>query len=351
MKNLAWITALLLLSVLSGCASYSHKSASRSHAITEFTPTYEENLTHDQQLADVLFVPGVGFSFLNTLNPEKCDAQDYIEWKELNALFNQKGFNLHVACIPSIASIENLATELKDDIEKKFPAAEKRKFHIIAKSMGGLAVRQVLSDAYKENRSLSDQVITFTTISTPHKGSYIANMLMQGEFCTIPGNILSFFRSFFPDDPDGYGFAAAGADLTTYSKFRELYVNKKIENDLKIKDDPEIYKRAFSYGYAIDCDANCRSKYHDRKTIPSLIIHCWHDAMVKNLELNYDPENGDLNTQNDGLVTVESAMYGKYVDTFEGDHMALTEKGWLYKGKPIWKDVFSKVLDNIKEKN
>ena len=55
--------------------------------------------------------------------------------------------------------------------------------------------------------------------------------------------------------------------------------------------------------------------------------------------------------ENDGLVPVKSATYtySKYVETFDGDHVAISENDSLYKGEPIWKKVFSRVLDNIKE--
>jgi hypothetical protein len=125
----------------------------------------------------------------------------------------------------------------------------------------------------------------------------------------------------------GFGFKAAGNDLKTDSKA------------LEIADDLSMKGRIFSFGANLNCDAACRSEFHDRKKPISEVLACWHDMLVN--------DYGQL--QNDGLVSVESATYGKYVETFDGDHIAISEDDSWYKGEPIWKKVFSRVLDNIKE--
>jgi len=268
-------------------------------------------------------------------SPEKSEAKNYREWEEFNQLFKEKGFNLKVAEIPMMASVEKLSDALRKYIADEFPADQGRKFHIIAKSMGGLAVRKALADSFNKNKEnseikpISDQVITFTTISTPHKGSPIANMLQQGEACTFAGKVLMLFsplKKFF-SHKNGFGLDAAGEDLTTDSKA------------LNIEDDSSMAGRTFSFGASLNCDAACRSEFHDRKETFSRILACWHDMLVT--------DHGE----NDGLIPVESATYtySKYVETFDGDHVAISENDSLYKGEPIWKKVFSRVLDNIKE--
>jgi hypothetical protein len=137
--------------------------------------------------------------------------------------------------------------------------------------------------------------------------------------------IFSPLGKFFNNE-DGFGFDAAGNDITTYS------------SALKIKDDPKMTERTFSFGASLNCDAACRSEFHDRKEIFSEILMCWHDML-----------GNDYGLENDGLIPVESATYGKYLETFDGDHVAISENDSLYKGEPIWKKVFSRVLDNIKE--
>jgi hypothetical protein len=315
------IIALTIL-ILSGCSTSPAKSQK------------DESLIINEQKVDVLFVPGLGMGFQAFMNPKTPQAKNYTEWEEFNQLFEEKGFNLKVAEIPAMASVEKLSNALEKFIRREFPADQGRKFHIIAKSMGGLAVRKALSDSFRESewnseiKPLSDQVITFTTIATSHKGSPVADMLMRGEACTFAGKLLMIFSPLgkFFNNEDGFGFNAAGSDLTTYS------------SALKIKDDPKMTGRTFSFGASLNCDAACKSEFHDRKEIFAETLMCWHDMMVKNHGL-----------ENDGLVTVESATYGKYVETLDGDHIAISEQEFLYKGKSIWKKVFSRALDNIIE--
>lgn len=315
---------VLTILILSGCSTNPAKSQKDESSITV------------EQRTDVLFVPGMGMGFQAFMKPKTPQAKNYTEWKEFNQLFEEKGFNLKVAEIPALASIEKLSNALEKYIRREFPADQGRKFHIIAKSMGGLAVRKALADSFNKNKEnseikpISDQVITFTTISTPHKGSPIANMLRQdeAEACTFAGKVLMFFSPIgeLLAGKGDYGFAAAGKDLTTDSEA------------LNIEDDRSMAGRTFSFGASLNCDAACRSEFHDRKETFSRILACWHDMLVN-----------DYGLENDGLIPVESATYGKYLETFDGDHVAISENDSLYKGEPIWKKVFSRVLDNIKE--
>lgn len=319
---------ILTILILSGCSANPAKSQK------------DESLITNEQRTDVLFVPGMGMGWWASIMPTKSEAENYREWKEFNQLFKENGFNLKVAEIPAMASVEELSKALIKYIREEFPADQGRKFHIVAKSMGGLAVRKALSDSLNDSKKnpaikpISDQVITFTTISTPHQGSPIANMLMRGDACTSEGKMIAIIAKLFAplgelfNRGKDFGFKAAGNDLKTDS------------NALKIEDDPNMKGRAYSFGANLNCDAACRSEFHDRKKPFSEALACWHDKLVT--------DYGQL--ENDGLVPVESAAaYGTYVETFDGDHIAISEEDPWYKGGPIWQKVFSRVLQNIKE--
>lgn len=312
------IIALIML-ILSGCSINLPK------------PQKDESLITSEQHIDVLFVPGMGMGFQALMRPQTPQARNYRKWEEFNQLFNEKGFNLKVAEIPAMASVDKLSIALMEYIGREFPADQGKKFHIVAKSMGGLAVRKALSESLEKSKSdprikpISDQVITFTTISTPHRGTPIAEMLMGGQACTFAGKLSMLFSplgKMFNNENDD----AIGIDLIPDSHAQ------------KIEDDPKMAGRTFSFGASLNCDAACRSEFHDRTGVFAEILMCWHDMLVN-----------DYGLENDGLIPVESATYGKYLETFDGDHVAISENDSLYKGEPIWKKVFSRVLDNIKE--
>ena len=91
--------------------------------------------------------------------------------------------DLHVLTtqVPADGSIEVRGTELgRQILEAMQPGgtlATDEPVHIIGHSMGGLDARFLLSPDNPDN--LAHRVISLTTISTPHKGSPIANLLID----------------------------------------------------------------------------------------------------------------------------------------------------------------------------
>jgi triacylglycerol lipase len=90
------------------------------------------------------------------------------------------GLRVLVAQVAPDGTIRRRGTELGQQIAEAlapggvFDAGEH--VHIIAHSMGGLDARFLLSPANPSN--MSDLVVSLTTISTPHKGSPIADVLV-----------------------------------------------------------------------------------------------------------------------------------------------------------------------------
>jgi hypothetical protein len=73
-----------------------------------------------------------------------------------------------------LGSVQLRAQELAARINQKFPAGE---IQIIAHSMGGLDARCMLAQNML-GLAAAGRVISFTTISTPHDGSPVANLLL-----------------------------------------------------------------------------------------------------------------------------------------------------------------------------
>ena len=79
----------------------------------------DENLITNEQRSDVLFVPGMGMGLRASIMPQKSEAENYREWKEFNQLFKENGFNLKVAEIPAMASVDELSKALIKYIRKE----------------------------------------------------------------------------------------------------------------------------------------------------------------------------------------------------------------------------------------
>ncbi len=293
-------------------------------------PYQIDNIDSDK-FTPVLFVPGLDIG-----NNLPCLDMSRDKWPELYELFEEHGYDLKVACIPPNGRISALAKVLYYEIKLLFdnPKGNKKykdkKFHIIAKSMGGLVTREMLAKYdWLDNgqHHLSDRVLSVTTISTPHFGSLIADNLMEEESCLSGNDSL--------DKDSLIRLQESGCDLrvSNMNNFNKTYPDK---HNIPF----------FSFGYKIRCDS-VFCKVHDwiSPFYPvNFVAQCWHDRIFDT-----------TNTENDGLVSEKSAKWGVYLGTFEGEHFAETAKPWdgifslfsLYKGKWIWRDVFERVIINL----
>lgn len=91
------------------------------------------------------------------------------------------GLRLMAAQVPPTGSIEARGAALGDQILRAMrpggDLAPDEPVHIIAHSMGGLDARFLLSPDNPGN--MADRVISLTTISTPHRGSPIADLVVR----------------------------------------------------------------------------------------------------------------------------------------------------------------------------
>src|SRR5262245_54731172 len=84
--------------------------------------------------------------------------------------------NSHTVIAPQvnpIGSVLQRAEQLEQSILDQLPAAQE--FHLIAPSMGGLDARAVL----KKNSDIASRMKTLVAIGTPHRGSPVADAIVQ----------------------------------------------------------------------------------------------------------------------------------------------------------------------------
>jgi triacylglycerol lipase len=100
----------------------------------------------------------------------------------LPSISPEKGFKVMVPILDPTQGIEYRGAQLRDQINAAFANGsidQSQKTHIIAHSMGGLDGRWMLSPA-NPNR-IQAPVRSLTTISTPHQGSPIADLIDSPE--------------------------------------------------------------------------------------------------------------------------------------------------------------------------
>jgi hypothetical protein len=90
--------------------------------------------------------------------------------KHLKRRFKSRGIKIRIPRLGAVAETAARATKLRKDIKRKFDGP----VHIIAHSGGGLDARYLASPG---GLGRDDLVASITTISTPHRGALIADLL------------------------------------------------------------------------------------------------------------------------------------------------------------------------------
>ncbi|MBZ5557124.1 MAG: hypothetical protein LAO77_07590 [Acidobacteriia bacterium] len=187
--------------------------------------------------------------------------------------------------VPPTETIANRAAVLAEKIDKAFPAGD---IHVIAHSMGGLDTRCLLSSDLRGLRS-SGRIKSLSTISTPHRGSPIADLLVS-------------------KDPGGHAVRAFAYQMLTHAldelKIRlealgELTTGSAVKFNATHPDAPGV--KYFSYaGVGVE----------------SLVLK----PAVDYIEF-VAPTAADR--PNDGVVSVTSATWGRFMGpTWAADHFS-----------------------------
>jgi triacylglycerol lipase len=79
--------------------------------------------------------------------------------------------------VPPLETVAHRAESLAEHIDRAFPTGD---IHVVAHSMGGLDTRSLLSRDLRGLRS-KGRIKSLSTISTPHRGSPIADLLVCGD--------------------------------------------------------------------------------------------------------------------------------------------------------------------------
>jgi triacylglycerol lipase len=182
----------------------------------------------------------------------------------------------HALAFPPVSpfgTVEQRAGELADGIQAQFPNGD---IHIIAHSMGGLDSRMLIA---ANHHGLTARIASLTTLSTPHRGSPVADLIVGPEPHGARRVLYEGIRSAF-----GVAGISTGAvaNLTTQSASAVPDV---------IAGNPHIRFRS--------CFASGRQGQLRAATcVPFVLTHRYL--------------NEQTGEPNDGMVARESARYGEF---------------------------------------
>ncbi|ODV74278.1 triglyceride lipase [Cyberlindnera jadinii NRRL Y-1542] len=228
-------------------------------------------------------------------------------WYGIKEALESKGTTVMVAKVPGFGSIEERASILNDFITKEVERlrhrpkddiynaqnqseqtfkqkGEKMKINLVAHSMGGLDARYLISELENANY----EVVSLTTVTTPHRGSEMADYVLDLSE-KLPNRV----------------------QIPLPPSFKQLTTEHMKRFNQQVKDDPKVHY--FSYGAEFN--------------------PAWYNIFYASWSI--------INSRagpNDGMVSVESSKWGSYLGTLMNvDHLDLIN----------WTNGFKQIMSSL----
>ncbi len=215
----------------------------------------------------IVLAHGMGFS------AQVCGVVDY--WWGIESALEDQGANVYITSVNGMDGTSAKAASWRNQVLQILAVTGKSKVNVIGHSHGTLYSRYAIS-----NLGLASNVVSYTSLCGPHRGSAIADLLMYGIPDSMKGTIGAVIDSLYvfvfgDDNPNSI---QNGWDLTRSFMTGTFNPNTP--------DRSGIYYQS----WAAKANWGC----------PSVVLEpTW--LILKGIE-------GD----NDGLVSVTSAKWGNY---------------------------------------
>jgi triacylglycerol lipase len=154
-------------------------------------------------------------------------------WGRIPDILRKNGINVYFGGTDAWGSYESNALLLKDTIDRILLETESEKVNIIAHSKGGIDSRYLI---WRHN--YGDKVASLTTVSTPHHGAELADLIFQQRIVhtNMTKRALDIFGRLYGDiNPDMFNL---NYQLTT--------VNMKQFNQIVVKDERVFYQSYYT---------------------------------------------------------------------------------------------------------
>lgn len=205
------------------------------------------------------------------------DLQYFNYWGRIPKELTRNGALVYYGHQEAWGTIENNAAAIKTTIEKVMEENHCDKVNIIAHSKGGLDARYLISGLHME-----DHIASLTTMSTPHHGSELLNLLNK-----LPDGIYHLISSAIDFNYKKLGDCAPDC----YHASKQLSPGFCQEFNEKYPDSPKVYYQSYA----------------------SCVKNALGDSLlsIPNLLMTFAGAS-----KNDGLVTIESAKWGQFKKAF-----------------------------------
>ncbi len=227
---------------------------------------------------------------------EAFDGVDY--FYNVRGTLEARGYLVRNPTVAAFATTEARAEAWQLELDAMQAEGLGRKFNLLAHSQGGLDARYLISALGD-----SDRIASLDMVATPNYGTVIADVLsgtIEDGYvdATIVDACTAAFASVYGLDATDASLATAMAALTTetLAAFNEV-----------VLDDPDVYYTSWS-GHTCDAlDFDCQDAHGDETVEALMAPLLWIMAIEEQ--------------ESDGLVPVDSAVWGDWQGEIDGDHL------------------------------
>jgi triacylglycerol lipase len=249
--------------------------------------------------------------------------------------YRAAGVDVTAPALPPYNDSEARAAVLARVVDDVLARTHRRKVHLIAHSQGGIDSRVLLTDL-----GYADRVASLTTISTPHRGTAVADV---AEFApdgalNPAGQLFAWLLGVIGNPPPDEASWLAGADVEAaydpdlVASVDALRTSTMAAFNATHPDPPGV--RIFSVAGVSnllstdqpECNDGFWGRSDDRDVVEAFFAAS--GAYLSNTD-GGDPLDP---TPNDGLVTVASARWGLFLGCIPADHA--DEIGQIADGGP-----------------
>jgi triacylglycerol lipase len=218
----------------------------------------------------------------------------------------ERGHRVFATAVPPWGSVQTRATQLARQVDSVLSRTHAPRVHIVAHSMGGLDARYIISKL-----GYGSKVATLTTVSTPHRGSPIAD-----GYSTVnlkPFQVLQDFGA------DFWVWTLGGIKVhnDTGRAVEDLSVRVSSAFNQDVVDDPRVAYFSFA-GRTLGhdgkgfCDDSVWPNPDETNVVHPLLLTT--AVALSGTDLAHP-------IANDGLVQVPSARWGTFMGCLPADHM------------------------------
>jgi triacylglycerol lipase len=232
-------------------------------------------------------------------------------WNGVEEALERDGHEVEAAVLPPYASTEVRAEALKKVVEGVLASTGAQKVNLIAHSMGGLDSRHLISAL-----GFGDKVASLSTISTPHRGSAIADASLA-FFDKVDASNDSI-RALAP--VLGIRVEDTDENVDLRGALEALAEKSAAAFNASHEDDPRVYYQ--SWAGVSTLLGNHHSM--EKEACKGLVLAADRRADRVDISflamLPFVTHGTDLRPS-DGLVTVESAVWANFRGCIPADHL------------------------------